>query len=87
MPDPPVPGGVLLILVQNGVAEVVRYEAPRPPDVPWPALAHPLNAEELRAEALAAVLRVVSLGETHGPCLHFVCPEALAARAVWQERG
>jgi hypothetical protein len=83
MPDPRVPDGTVMIWVQDGVAEVGRYEEPRPPEAPWPAFSHPINAAELRADALAAVRRVARKSELHGPCLHFVCPPELAARAVW----
>ncbi len=83
-PEPHVPDATIMILVEDGIAEVVRYEEPRLPDVPWPSFSHPINAAELKAEALARVLEVAVEPELHGPCLFFVCPSELARRAVWE---
>ena len=83
MPHPHIDDGAMVILYQDGVAEVGRYEAPRPPDEPSPGFEHPANADELRAEALEAVR------QAH-PDLHafergyvLLCPEPLAAKARW----
>ena len=84
LPDPPVPDGTVVILVQDGEAQVGRYEAPAPPESPWPAFEHPLNVEDLAIEALAVVLAEHPEVELHGPSLIFVCPEELAVRAVWR---
>jgi len=51
-PDPPIPQGAILILVQDGAATICRYEAPAPPENPWPAFDHPINDQELAAEVL-----------------------------------
>lgn len=83
MPDPPVPNGTIMILVQDGEAEVGRYEAPTP-ESPWPAFDHPVNVEELAEEALEAVLAEHPGIDLHGPSLTFVCPEELTTRAVWK---
>lgn len=83
LPDPPIADGTIVILVQDGAATLGRYEAPAPPEEPWPAFDHPVNAEALAAEALAAVLREHPGVDPRGPALVFVCPEALAARATW----
>jgi hypothetical protein len=83
VPEPPIPDGTIVILVQAGAASLGRYEAPTPPDVRWPAFDHPVNAESLAGEALAAVLAEHPEIDADGPALVFVCPEALAARAIW----
>jgi hypothetical protein len=84
LPDPPLADGTVVILVQDGAASVGRYEAPRPPEQPWPAFDHPLEDAALAAEALAAVLAAHPGLDTRGPSAVFVCPPAIAARAVWR---
>jgi hypothetical protein len=84
LPDPPIPEGTVIILVQDGAATIGRYQAPSPPDNPWPAFDHPLNVEDLAAEALEAVLAEHPGIDLRGPALVFVCPEELAAKAVWR---
>ena len=86
MPDPFVPDGTVMILVQDGTAEVSRYEAPTPPDNPFPALDHPVNSAELQGEALKRVLAEHPDIDLHGDALTFICPPDLEARAVWRER-
>ena len=82
-PEPAIANGTIIVLVQEGAASVGRYEAPAPPDVPWPAFDPPVNAEALAAEALAAVLAEHPDIDRDGPALVFVCPEALAVKAIW----
>lgn len=84
MPEPPIPDGTICILVQDGAASIGRYEAPAPPERPWPAFDHPENAASLAAPALAATLAEHPDIDLRGPALVFVCPDALAARAVWR---
>jgi hypothetical protein len=83
MPFPHIPDGSIVILVQDGRAEVGRYEEPRPPDEPSPAFDHPVNAEELAVDALRAVLGTFPYIDLNGPSLTFTCPDELAARTVW----
>jgi hypothetical protein len=83
MPFPPIPDGSIVILVQDGRAEVGRYEEPRPPDEPSPAFDHPANAADLSADALRAVLAAFPHIDLNGPAVTFTCPAELAARAVW----
>ncbi len=84
MPSPHIPDGAYIILVQDGRAEVGRYEEPRPPDQPSPAFDHPANGDELAGDALRAVLDAFPDIDPHGPALVFTCPPELAARAVWR---
>lgn len=83
MPFPHIPDRSLVILVQDGRAEVGRYEEPRPQDEPSPAFDHPANSSELSADALAVVLTAFPHIDLNGPALTFTCPAELAARAVW----
>src|SRR5262245_5744619 len=74
--------GEAVILLQDGYAEVSRYE---PTDEPWGVLLDPAaNAEELADDALAAVLTVEPKIDTNGDAATFTCPPDLAARAVWR---
>ena len=84
-PDPPVPDGTVMILVQDGRAEVVRYEAPSPPHDKWPAFDHPVNGAHLAADALKRVLATFPDVDLHGPALTFICPPDLAARTIWRK--
>lgn len=83
MPHPHIDGGAMVILYQDGVAEVGRYEAPRPPGEPAPAFHHPANADELRAEALEAVRRAHPQLDSFARAWVLLCPEPLAAKARW----
>ncbi len=83
LPDPLVPNGAILIMVQDGRASLSRYESPTS-ETPWPAFDHPINIEELEAEALAAVLAEFPEAELHSSNLIFTCPAELAAKAVWK---
>ena len=85
MPDPPVPDRTVMILVQDGRAEVARYEAPSPPHNRFPLLDHPVNGADLAGEAVTRVLASYPDVNLHGPALTFICPPDLAARAVWRE--
>ena len=85
MPDPPVPDGTVMILVQNGKAELGRYNAPTPPKSRFPSFDHPVNGEDLQDEALQRVLAEQPNTDLHGPALTFICPHELAVRAVWQK--
>ena len=87
MPDPFVPDGTVMILAQDGAAELSRYEAPTPPDDPFPRFDHPVNSAELQGEALKRVLAEHPDIDLHGNALTFVCPPDLAARAVWKQRS
>jgi hypothetical protein len=84
MPDPHVPDGSYIILVQDGQAEVGRYQAPRPPDEPSPVFDHPTNMGELAEDAMREVRAAFPDIDPHGPALVFTCPPELAARAVWR---
>jgi hypothetical protein len=84
MPFPHIPDGSIVILVQDGRAQVGRYEEPRPPDEPFPAFDHPANVEGLESEAMRRVLAEFPDIDPHGRALVFICPEELAARAVWK---
>jgi len=84
MPNPPVPDGTVMILVQDGKAVLGRYEAPTPPGNPMPAFDHPINSAELEDEARRRVIVEHPNTDLHGPALTFICPSELAARAVWQ---
>jgi hypothetical protein len=83
-PEPHIPDGTFVILVQDGRAEVGRYEEPRPPEEPSPAFEHPSNVPELAEDAMRAVRAAFPEMDLHGPSLVFTCPPELAARAVWQ---
>jgi hypothetical protein len=84
MPDPHIPDGAYIILVQNGRAEVGRYEEPRPPDEPMPMFDHPANVDELAADAMRAVQAAFPDIDPCGHARVFTCPPDLAARAVWR---
>ena len=79
LPNPPIPDGTIVILVQDGVATIGRYEAPTPPENPAPAFDHPINDDELAGEAVLAEHPEIDL---HGPASIFVCPDKIAVRAV-----
>ena len=85
MPSPHIPDGSTIILVQDGRAEVGRYEEPHPPEEPSPAFSHPDNTAELAAGALQAVLAAYPETDLHDSSLVFTCPPELAARAVWSQ--
>jgi hypothetical protein len=84
MPDPPIPDGTILILVQDRKATLGRYQAPTPLENPSPSLDHPVNEEKLAPEVLDAVLAEHPGIELHGPALTLLCPAELAAKAVWR---
>ena len=87
MPSPHIPDGSHIILVQDGRAEVGRYEEPRPPEEPSPSFDHPANTDELATDALRAVLAAYPDANLQGASLVFTCPPELAARAVWTRRA
>ncbi len=84
MPTPHIPDGSLIILVQNGRAEIGRYEEPRPPEYRSPAFDHPANVEELADAAMTAVLQSFPDIDLYGDALVFTCPPDLATRAIWR---
>lgn len=84
MPDPHIDDGSVIILYQSGVAEVGRYEAPRPPDEPSPAFDHPANTEDLKAEALQAVRSAHPRLNSFERGYVLVCPDHLAKKAKWR---
>ena len=84
MPDPHVASGTVMILVQDGRADVVRYDEPTPPDNPSPSFEHAINCADLRAEALQVVRTNFPTADILGDALTFTCPPDLAARARWK---
>jgi hypothetical protein len=83
MPTPHIADGTYIILVQDGRAEIGRYEAPRPPDEPFLYFDHPANAQELADDAMQAVLAAFPNIDPYGDALVFTCPPELTERAVW----
>ena len=83
MPHPHIEDGTTIILYQDGVAEVGRYEAPRPPDEPSPAFNHPANTDELKAEALQSVRGAHPELDSFERGYVLLCPESLALKARW----
>ena len=82
-PSIPLAHGEPVTLLQDGYAEVSRYE---PTDEPWGVLLDPAtNAEELADEALAAVLAFAPRIKGGGAAAAFTCPPDLAARATWRD--
>jgi hypothetical protein len=84
MPDPPIPNGSYVILVQDGRAEVARYNEPAPPENPFPSLDHPLNWEELEADALDMVRAAFPGYAKLETSQMFTCPTELVERAIWK---
>lgn len=84
VPHPHIDDGTIVILYQDGVAEVGRYEAPRPPEEPSPAFDHPVNTEELKGEALRAVRRAHPGRDSFERAYVLLCPESLAGKARWR---
>jgi hypothetical protein len=83
MPSPQIPDGAFIILVQDGRAEVGRYEEPRPPDEPFPKFDHPVNVDELADDAMKAVQSAFPNVDPYGSSLIFTCPPELVGRAQW----
>ena len=86
-PEPYIPDGTYVILVQDGRAQVGRYEAPNPPDEPSPAFAHPVNVNDLESAALDAVRSAFPRFERIKTSQVYTCPTELAARAIWDSTG
>jgi hypothetical protein len=82
-PIPQIDDGTIVILYQDGVAEVARYEVPRPPETPWPTFEHPVNSEELKAQALQAVQSARPGLNSFERAYVLVCPDDLATKAKW----
>ena len=83
-PDPYIPNGTIVILIQNGEAEIGRWEEPTPPENPMPSFDHPINTKELKAEVLQIVLKNHPNINLYGGFLCYVCPKEMASKAIWQ---
>lgn len=84
LPHPHIDDGTIIILYQAGVAELGRYEAPRPPEEPFPFFDHPVNTDELKAEALRLAREAHPELDSFDRAYILVCPESLAAKARWK---
>lgn len=84
LPNPYIPDGTIVIIVQDGEAKIGKYEEPTPPENPFPAFSHPLNTDRLKQEALQIVLKNYSDTNLYGNCLFYVCPDKLASKAIWR---
>ncbi len=88
-PEPFVPDGAYIILVQEGRAQICRYQAPRPPRDPFPKFESAENWEMLEAEVMAAIRAAypdfdktdVDIAKTYS------CPAELINKAVWKEKA
>ena len=69
--------------MQNGRAEVGRYQAPDPPDEPFPAIVHPVNSADLETEAREAVRQAFPKFSRIKTSQVYTCPPEVAARAIW----
>lgn len=83
-PEPYIPDGTFVILVQDGRAQVGRYEAATT-DVPWPTILHPVNSVQLESDALDAVRSAFPDFEEIKDSQVYTCPPELATRAIWGE--
>src|SRR6266446_2394117 len=86
MPEPPIEEGAIIILYQEGTAEVGRYEPPMPDD-PFPRFEHPTNTEAGKSQALRLVAEAQPLLDSYKQSYVLVCPQALARQAEWREKG
>ena len=84
MPEPHIPDGTIVILLQNRTAEVGRYIAPSQPDDPSPAIDHPINSQELELDALIAVRKAFAQYLRSEIAHVYTCPPEIAARAIWK---
>jgi hypothetical protein len=84
MPRPHIDDGTAVILFQNGVAEVLRYEAPRPPEEPSPLFDPPTNLQAPKPEALEVVLLAHPQLDSFKRGYMLLCPDSLASKAIWR---
>ncbi|MFN8513028.1 MAG: hypothetical protein U0232_11690 [Thermomicrobiales bacterium] len=82
-PHPFIPNGTTVILLQKSNARVMRYEAPQPPDDPFPKLDPAANAVDLGPEALRLVLAQFPDAQSSEKDQVFTCPDELAVKAAW----
>jgi hypothetical protein len=85
MPHPHIDDGAIVILYQDGVAELGRYEAARPPEEPFFYFDHPLNSDTLKPEALAAVREAHPKLDSFAQSWILICPQELAVKARWRD--
>jgi hypothetical protein len=86
-PAPHIDDGAIVIMYQDGIAEIGRYEAPRPPEEPSPAFDHPVNTDELKPEALQAVRSAHPRLNSFERGYVLLCPDLLAKKARWRTRA
>jgi hypothetical protein len=80
--EPYIPWGTILLLVQDGRAEVSRFEAPDEHGIF--SLDHPANSAQLIAEATQLVKLHHPEALKADTASTFICPEDLAAKAKWR---
>lgn len=83
MPDPFVPDGTIVILLQRGRAEVARYEAATPSSNRFPSLAPARNWEDLETDALLAIRKAFPHHVRSKRAHVYWCPTNIAKRAIW----
>lgn len=86
--DPPCNDGDILVLVQYGAAEIVRYVTPKPRGAPRGKAKFILevcdNDDGLEDEVMARIAeRHPELLEDDDTPRLFTCPVSFSARAVW----
>lgn len=88
-PEPFIPDGAYVILVQDGRAQICRYEAPQPPTDPFPRLESAENWEMLEAQARDAIKEAFPDFDKEETDIAktFTCPAELANKATWKEKA